>query len=139
LFIPIRRPPSSTLFPYTTLFRSNRLLGQNDDLRITPADVCLHASPFGFDVSVTRMFAPLVAGARLVLAPQGAERDARHVVDLIERHAVTVFPLVPSMLHALVETGEHTSELQSRKKHACRHSIEKTKLRYKKKQEDNKV
>src|SRR5690606_35780740 len=84
----------------------NRLLGQNDDLRITPADVCLHASPFGFDVSVTRMFAPLVAGARLVLAPQGAERDARHVVDLIERHAVTVFPLVPSMLHALVETGE---------------------------------
>src|SRR5437588_6210378 len=25
----IRRPPRSTLFPYTTLFRSNRLLGGN--------------------------------------------------------------------------------------------------------------
>src|SRR5690606_1221719 len=84
----------------------NRLLGQNDDLRITPIDVCLHASPFGFDVSVTRMFGPLVAGARLALASHGAERDAHEVVNLIERHAITVFPLVPSMLHALVETGE---------------------------------
>jgi len=84
----------------------NRLLAQNDDLGVAPGDVCLHASPFGFDVSVTRTFCPLVAGAALVLAPQGAERDVHAVIDLIERHAVTVFPLVPSMLRALVETGE---------------------------------
>src|SRR5258708_11720870 len=29
----IRRPPRSTLFPYTTLFRSRRLLGHREDHR----------------------------------------------------------------------------------------------------------
>src|SRR2546430_11859066 len=36
----IRRPPRSTLFPYTTLFRSPRLPGQrgeDDDLHLGPA------------------------------------------------------------------------------------------------------
>src|SRR6266480_6125221 len=31
-FLMIRRPPRSTLFPYTTLFRSGRLLGVGGDL-----------------------------------------------------------------------------------------------------------
>src|SRR5439155_21212710 len=30
-FLMIRRPPSSTLFPYTTLFRSLRLVGVRED------------------------------------------------------------------------------------------------------------
>src|SRR2546430_1578061 len=30
-FLMIRRPPRSTLFPYTTLFRSLRLVGRNDE------------------------------------------------------------------------------------------------------------
>src|SRR2546430_3461306 len=29
-FLMIRRPPRSTLFPYTTLFRSDRLVGEQD-------------------------------------------------------------------------------------------------------------
>src|SRR2546430_5805225 len=29
----IRRPPRSTLFPYTTLFRSDRLFGENPEQR----------------------------------------------------------------------------------------------------------
>src|SRR2546425_5465923 len=29
----IRRPPRSTLFPYTTLFRSHRVLGRTDQAR----------------------------------------------------------------------------------------------------------
>src|SRR3712207_1087693 len=30
-FLMIRRPPRSTLFPYTTLFRSKPIMGSNDD------------------------------------------------------------------------------------------------------------
>src|SRR2546430_14925664 len=34
----IRRPPRSTLFPYTTLFRSRRVMGKSEDRRLkTPA------------------------------------------------------------------------------------------------------
>src|SRR2546422_7435379 len=32
-FLMIRRPPRSTLFPYTTLFRSRRLSGRRDETR----------------------------------------------------------------------------------------------------------
>src|SRR3712207_7453170 len=32
----IRRPPRSTLFPYTTLFRSEDVLGQEGDHRLVP-------------------------------------------------------------------------------------------------------
>src|SRR2546422_4568933 len=35
-FLMIRRPPRSTLFPYTTLFRSRRRHGARDDGRLPP-------------------------------------------------------------------------------------------------------
>src|SRR2546429_9845793 len=40
-FLMIRRPPRSTLFPYTTLFRSER------GLRLTPGTVALEVVPVG--------------------------------------------------------------------------------------------
>src|SRR2546427_3751123 len=38
----IRRPPRSTLFPYTTLFRSYRIVSHLHPLLITVEDVVLH-------------------------------------------------------------------------------------------------
>src|SRR5258708_22999838 len=40
----IRRPPRSTLFPYTTLFRSHNMLLHMDGARIANAAVSLNAS-----------------------------------------------------------------------------------------------
>src|SRR5260221_5142921 len=45
----IRRPPRSTLFPYTTLFRSLQLMGQHPECRCCMMDVlteqsCTHRS-----------------------------------------------------------------------------------------------
>src|SRR5256885_7953947 len=37
----IRRPPRSTLFPYTTLFRSERNVGHRDDFAAAQADGAL--------------------------------------------------------------------------------------------------
>src|SRR5258708_18993885 len=34
----IRRPPRSTLFPYTTLFRSQNVIAQGDTILIQPAN-----------------------------------------------------------------------------------------------------
>src|SRR5690606_33189204 len=84
----------------------NQVVWLNEDLRIGPEDIWLHLGAFGFDVTVARIFGPLAAGARLVVAPQGAERDPREVIELVERYGVTVFLMVPSLLRALVETGE---------------------------------
>src|SRR5438105_8828018 len=48
----IRRPPRSTLFPYTTLFRSVRIYERRDRERPTPAVVYFHG---GGDRKSTRL------------------------------------------------------------------------------------
>src|SRR2546430_12678396 len=45
----IRRPPRSTLFPYTTLFRSQRVIGEKNGLRHV-ADPVLPAAEVRLDV-----------------------------------------------------------------------------------------
>src|SRR3712207_8346146 len=87
----IRRPPRSTLFPYTTLFRSagavrggRRVAGLR---RPGPADPLRAAGPAVAD-----------AGGRRA-APAGAGRDVRAPTARLE---------------------EHTSELQSRQYLVCR-------------------
>src|SRR3712207_7823672 len=51
-FLMIRRPPRSTLFPYTTLFRSEAVAGQAGDQRVVDLerDAALVAQPLGHAV-----------------------------------------------------------------------------------------
>src|SRR5688572_32190213 len=81
-FLLIRRPPRSTLFPYTTLFRSQRLQGLRGMYGIaSPAPVCTDDTMVlgpGGEVECQVVQAPMAApGARLVAsAPQGS-RDRK--------------------------------------------------------------
>src|SRR2546430_13671653 len=77
----IRRPPRSTLFPYTTLFRS------------------------GLDADISADACPGVSHPRL--GPPGAPR--------------------PALALLAPRSEEHTSELQSQSKLACRLLLEKKK------------
>src|SRR2546425_9002104 len=76
----IRRPPRSTLFPYTTLFRSR--------LAIAPAGTftIVAGSTWPADEGVVLpAFVDLLAQvptARLVLAPHGAGRSEEHTSEL---------------------------------------------------------
>src|SRR3712207_8823733 len=93
----IRRPPRSTLFPYTTLFRSGGLAGHQVDDLLAGVD--------------------RVIGVPLVEPP-----DQRHV----DRHLHTVRPTGEQHLeHVAVRSEEHTSELQSRQYLVCRLLLEK--------------
>src|SRR3712207_7640843 len=93
----IRRPPRSTLFPYTTLFRSVRPC-----LVANAPDVPVGA----FMTAVRAHDEPL---ARLSLDLLGATRQESHDEALSER------------------SEEHTSELQSRQYLVCRLLLEKKK------------
>src|SRR3712207_8703228 len=99
----IRRPPRSTLFPYTTLFRSGRRVLQ----------VAREVHALGDDPAalgrvrhvVVRGEHELLDVARLVLVARGPERAE----------------LVGGEQRALDERSEeHTSELQSRQYLVCR-------------------
>src|SRR2546422_5464445 len=88
----IRRPPRSTLFPYTTLFRSARTVAQ----AVTPALT-------GWVMQAVALAAPFVAGGALEI-----------VYDLL---LFLTFKDVKLKLDA--RSGEHTSELQSRLHLVC--------------------
>src|SRR3712207_7687691 len=97
----IRRPPRSTLFPYTTLFRSE------DDL-IPEVDVVVAITNRGY---IKRM-------ADGVYRVQ--HRGGRGVTGLTMRDE-------DAPQHLLHRSEEHTSELQSRQYLVCRLLLEKKK------------
>src|SRR2546430_4061363 len=92
----IRRPPRSTLFPYTTLFRS---LGRDMALECPVA------------IKVLR---PELATAH---AAERFLREARMLASLRHPHIVPV--------HHVGRSEEHTSELQSQSNLVCRLLLEK--------------
>src|SRR3712207_8970924 len=100
----IRRPPRSTLFPYTTLFRSQRgdlrAAGHGGDERCQPLD---GVAPGGGGVGEETAEQERV---------QGGPRVAVADVELVAR------------------SEEHTSELQSRQYIVCRLLLEKKKTRH---------
>src|SRR3712207_7444097 len=96
----IRRPPRSTLFPYTTLFRSLQVGAVEAGIR--------QVGPVELD--------PLEVGIPEV----GALEDAVAQVGLLEVGRAQV----------RARSEEHTSELQSRQYLVCRLLLEKKKKTY---------
>ncbi len=70
---------------------------------LTPHDRLLQKTPFSFDASVWEFYAPLLAGAQLVLARPGGQQDSAYLVDTLQRSALTTIQLVPSLLRMLLE------------------------------------
>src|SRR3712207_7048252 len=95
-FLMIRRPPRSTLFPYTTLFRSQQLLG--------------------LDLAELGERAP-----RRLVAPDLLRRRSQRVQAVDLRVLVGGLVAVDDDLRS----EEHTSELQSRQYLVCRLLLEK--------------
>src|SRR2546421_7130082 len=94
----IRRPPRSTLFPYTTLFRSQR---QHADRHVDVAPLRHHADRSEHDDPDEPPHEDFVRPLQRVV------QDER--------------------LAAMVRSEEHTSELQSRSDLVCRLLLEKKK------------
>ncbi|WP_433635017.1 non-ribosomal peptide synthase/polyketide synthase [Nocardia sp. CA-120079] len=68
-------------------------------------DATLLMTSAAFDLSVWEYWWALRTGARVVLAPQGAQRDPASLLDLIRRASVTTVTLVPSLLSMLAEVS----------------------------------
>src|SRR2546421_7807374 len=98
----IRRPPRSTLFPYTTLFRSLNEAGVVGRLRVV-------------DVGLQRLL-PLLLRLRLF-----AQVEERHppVVQRV-RQRLPRAGLLTRIRLPRQRSEEHTSELQSRSDLVCR-------------------
>ncbi|HEY3580096.1 MAG TPA: amino acid adenylation domain-containing protein, partial [Pyrinomonadaceae bacterium] len=81
----------------------NRLLWGITDYKLGSGDVVLHKTPLTFDVSVWEIFAPLLSGARLLIARPGGHQDTAYQLELMAREKVTHVDYVPTMLEVLLE------------------------------------
>src|SRR2546428_9958061 len=98
----IRRPPRSTLFPYTTLFRSG---------------------DGGFAMSM----AELETGARLGLGVRVIVLVDDALSQIRASQERKGYPVTGTTFGAIDRSEEHTSELQSRSDIVCRLLLEKKK------------
>ncbi|HKH49292.1 MAG TPA: amino acid adenylation domain-containing protein, partial [Thermoanaerobaculia bacterium] len=82
---------------------ANRLLDAQRIYRLDAGHRLLQGSAFSFDFSVWEIFAPLIAGARLVLMRPGGHRDAAYLVEVCAGQGVTHAHFVPSLLQVFLE------------------------------------
>ena len=85
---------------------------------LTPTDNVMQKTPLGFDASVWELFAPLLSGARLVVARPGGHQDSRYLIQLIAEKKITTLKLVPSLLRILLAEKEF-SDCRSLKRVFC--------------------
>src|SRR3712207_7836579 len=98
-FLMIRRPPRSTLFPYTTLFRSSATTEAPDQNTWIAA------------MKETLANDPKYKDMKLVATVYGDDQPEKSTTEM----------------EALLRSEEHTSELQSRQYLVCRLLLEKKK------------
>ena len=79
------------------------------------SDRVIQRTPFSFDASVWEFYAPLLAGARLVLADPAGHKDPAYLVRAIREHGITVLQLVPSLLEMLLEQPDFDETLTLRR------------------------
>src|SRR5260221_3639703 len=96
----IRRPPRSTLFPYTTLFRSLARAADSEGIAVTPAQA----------------FATGGESVNAIRISLGSIKDRGRLQAGLQR-----------LSH---RSGEHTSELQSHSDLVCRLLLVKKNIRY---------
>src|SRR5206468_5719490 len=101
---PHPRPPSSTLFPYTTLFRSLKALAQTVEAIDAITD----------RPTQRRRIITLCRGALKCLDPNQEPGKRFAVLAMLARHDDD------SASEEVVRSEEHTSELQSRSDLVCR-------------------
>jgi amino acid adenylation domain-containing protein len=72
----------------------------------TSDDAIVQRTAVTFDASVWELFAPLLAGCRLVLAPPAAATDPVALAAVIVREQATVLQTVPSLLAEMIAAGD---------------------------------
>jgi amino acid adenylation domain-containing protein len=84
----------------------NRLLWTLHAFPMRQQDCLFQKTPYSFDASVWEIFAPLLSGARLLVARPEGHRDSAYLCEMIAERQVTVLQLVPSMLRVFLHERE---------------------------------
>jgi amino acid adenylation domain-containing protein len=72
---------------------------------LAPGDRLLAVTTLSFDIAVLELYAPLVAGAEVVIAGRETARDGDLLDEALEEHGVTVMQATPATWRVLLASG----------------------------------
>ncbi len=81
----------------------NHMRWMQEAFPLVPTARVLQKTPVSFDASVWEFYAPLLAGACLVMARPGGHADSAYLVATIITEQISAIQLVPTMLHTLLD------------------------------------
>ncbi|WP_336111668.1 amino acid adenylation domain-containing protein [Streptomyces sp. PTD9-10] len=93
--------PKGVLVPHGGIANRVRWLAHRH--KLGAGDRMLLKTTIGFDAAGLELYAPLVSGGAVVLAPEGAERDPAALLRTVADRGVTILQGVPSLYRRLVE------------------------------------
>jgi amino acid adenylation domain-containing protein len=93
--------PKGVMISHRALY--NHMSWMQATFPIGSGDRVLQKTAISFDASIWEFYAPLLAGAQLVMAKPGGHRDAAYLVDAILHDGITILQVVPTVLRLLVE------------------------------------
>ena len=99
--------PKGVMVPHRAIV--NHMRWMQGAFPLTADDRVLQRTPYSFDASVWEFWAPLVAGAVLVMAPSVPRFQPTAVMEMIEANRITVLQLVPSLLGLLLDVPDLSS------------------------------
>jgi len=93
--------PKGVAVPHEAIV--NHMAWMRREFPLGAEDAVLQKTPISFDASVWEFWAPLLAGARLVLARPGGHHDPAYLAEAVRTHRITTLQLVPSVLEFFLE------------------------------------
>ncbi len=96
--------PKGAMIPHRAL--ANHMRWMQETFQFSKHDRVLQKTSFSFDASIWEFYAPLLAGACLVIARPGGHLDPAYLIKTIVQQQITILQLVPSMLRALLDESD---------------------------------
>jgi len=85
---------------------TNHMIWMAERFPLSASDRVLQKTPFSFDAAVWEFYAPLLSGARLVIARPGSHQDSGALLSQMIEQRISVLQVVPTLLQMLVEESD---------------------------------
>ncbi len=95
--------PKAVMVPQRAVINFLNSMAQEPGIAST--DAWLAVTTLSFDISVLELLLPLMAGARVIVAPASSVKDAESLAKLLERTQPTIMQATPSTWRLLVNIG----------------------------------
>lgn len=82
---------------------SNHMQWMHHAFPLAVTDRVFQKTPYCFDASIWEFLAPLIAGARLVIARPGGHQDVAYLIETIVARGITILQTIPSLLSELLD------------------------------------